>query len=150
MLPNLGVFVSFDPIAVDMACLEACEAANIVPGSKAEEFGFADPNTDRFTNCSSALKVSQWAQINSAVFNGLGSSEYVLVESVPGPDTDYWMKPYTPEDTFYMQKSKYFAKMEEKFSWDKYYYDEKRLSDEALFRRPTGLVGELSIFDLKE
>lgn len=148
MIPNLGVFVSFDPVAVDMACLEACEASRIVPGSRAEDFGFADPNTDRFTNCSTSNKVSQWTQINAAVFNGMGTSEYVLVESVPGEESDYWLPPYTPEDTFYMQKNKYFK--DYKFTWGDYYYEAQRVSNAELFKRPSGMVGDISIKDLEK
>lgn len=146
MIPNLGTFVSFDPVAVDMACLEACEASSIVPGSRAEDFGFADPNTDRFTNCSSALKVSQWTQINAAIFNGLGSSEYILVESEPGEETDYWLPPYTPENTFYMQNNCHYV--DHPFKFDKYYYDEQRMTNEELFKRPAGIVKGISIHDL--
>lgn len=148
MIPNLGVFVSKDPVAVDMACLEACEAARVVPGSKAEEFGFSDPNTDRFTNCSSSWKVSQWTQINAAVFNGMGSSEYVLVESKPGNEVDFWFPRYTPERTFYDVHKEAFKK--DDFRFDKFYYDEQRLPDEVLFRRPAGMVGDISIDKLEK
>ena len=145
MIPNLGVFVSRDPVAVDMACLEACEAANVVPGSKAEEFGFSDPNTDRFTNCSTAYKVSQWTQINSAVYNGLGSSEYELIESVPGPETDYWLEPYTPDNTWYMVHAKKFGEIE--FDFGKFYLDEQQVPNETLFKRPKGMVGDIIPID---
>lgn len=148
MIPNLGVFVSKDPVAVDMACLEACEAAQVVPGSKAEEFGFSDPNTDRFTNCSTANKVSQWTQINSAVYNGLGSSEYELIESVPGPETDYWLKPYTPDNTWYMVHAKEFGKID--FDFGKFYHDEQKVPNEVLFKRPKGMIGDIIPIDKVE
>ena len=148
MIPNLGVFVSYDPVAVDMACLEACEAASVVPGSKAVEFGFAEPNSDRFTNCSSPTHVSQWASINSGVYNGLGSSEYVLVESEPGPEVDYWLSPYTPTNTWYMVHAKKLGECE--FVFDKFYYDEQRVPNEELFKRPAGMVADISIRDLNE
>ena len=148
MIPNLGVFVSRDPVAVDMACLEACEASAIVPGSKAEDFGFADPNTDRFTNCSSALHISQWNQINAGVWNGMGNSEYELIESVPGPDTDYWLEPYTEKNTFYMQMNKHWV--DTPFEYDKYWYDEMRASHDYLWTRPKGIVGEMSIAEYNE
>ena len=149
MIPNLGTFVSYDPVAVDMACLEACEAAAVVPGSKAEDFGFTDPNTDRFTNCSTPNKVSQWCQINSAVYNGLGSSQYELVESEPGPEVDYWCKPYTPENTWYMVNRNAFAN--QGFKFDKFYLDEQQVPNEELFKRPAGVVGDIiPISELKD
>jgi uncharacterized Fe-S center protein len=96
---SLGVFASKDPVAIDMACLEMSEARAAVPGSKAEELGFAEPGTERFTNCAGFAGVSQWAQINSAIYNGLGTSEYELIISSPAADdTEFWMKPYTPEN----------------------------------------------------
>ena len=52
LVPNLGVFASRDPVAIDMACLEMVEKFTAMPGSKAEEFGFGEPGTERFTNCS--------------------------------------------------------------------------------------------------
>jgi hypothetical protein len=146
MIPNLGVFVSRDPVAVDMACLEACEATSVVPGSKAEEYGFSDPNTDRFTNVSSATKVSQWSQINAAVFNGLGESEYVLVESKPGPESDFWFAPYTPENTIYdVYRDQWAA---DHFDYGDCFYEEKRLSREQLFARPKGICKAVDIDDM--
>lgn len=147
MIPNLGVFVSRDPVAVDMACLEACEAASVVPGSKAEEYGFADPNTDRFTNVSSATKVSQWSQINAAVYNGIGSSEYTLVESVPAPESDFWFAPYTPDNTIYDVYREQWAA--DHFDYGDCFYPEKRLSREELYKRPGGLHDIKSIAEVE-
>lgn len=97
LVPNLGVFASKDPVAIDMACLEMAEAVSGMPGSKTDDFGFGEPGTERFTNLSSMATVSQWAQIHSAVYNGVGTSEYELIVSKPGPDTDFWMPKYSPE-----------------------------------------------------
>lgn len=97
LVPNIGVFASRDPVAIDMACLEATESVHALPGSRADEMGFGEPGTERFTHCSSQIGVSQWVQINAGVYNGLGTSEYNLIVSEPGPEFDFWMKPYTPE-----------------------------------------------------
>lgn len=98
IIPNLGTFVSKDPVAVDMACLEAAEAAEVVPGSAADTPELTAPNTERFTNASSMAKVSQWAQINSAIYNGIGSSEYELIESEPLDDAEIlsWISDFGP------------------------------------------------------
>ena len=34
ILPNLGMFASFDPLALDQACVDACLAAAPLPGSQ--------------------------------------------------------------------------------------------------------------------
>lgn len=34
ILPNLGMFASFDPLALDQACVDACLAAEPMPGSQ--------------------------------------------------------------------------------------------------------------------
>ena len=34
ILPNLGMFASFDPLALDQACVDACLAAAPMPGSQ--------------------------------------------------------------------------------------------------------------------
>jgi uncharacterized Fe-S center protein len=98
LVPNLGVFASRDPVAIDMACLEMVEKFTAMPGSKAEEFGFGEPGTERFTNCSGMAQVSQWTQINSGIHNGLGTADYELVTSVPAEEMDFWFAPYKPSN----------------------------------------------------
>ena len=34
ILPNIGMFASFDPLALDQACVDACLAATPLPNSK--------------------------------------------------------------------------------------------------------------------
>lgn len=34
ILPNIGMFASFDPLALDQACVDACMAATPLPGSQ--------------------------------------------------------------------------------------------------------------------
>lgn len=147
LVPNLGVFASKDPVAVDMACLEASEAAYGLPDSKATDFGFGEPGTERFTNCSSMAKVSQWAQINAGVFNGVGSSEYNLVESEPAPDTDFWPEPYSPKNIWGQVNREAIRKG----NWTPeypYYFDELQLSMTELSIKPKGKQKDMSIHDL--
>lgn len=100
LTPNLGVYASKDPVAVDMACIEAAEDVTALPNSAADEYGFGEPNTERFTNCSSVAKVSQWAQLNAAVYNGMGDTEYVLVNSKTQMCDDFLMPPFTTDKPF--------------------------------------------------
>ena len=148
MVPNLGVFASKDPVAIDMACLEAAEEMVGMPESKVDDFGFDDPETERFTNCSGLAKVSQWAQINAAKFNGCGDTEYRLIESAPAPDTDFWFEPYTPENPWgYANRE---ALRQQDWEVGKYYEDTTKVSVPELFKKPKGKVEDLSITDLDE
>ena len=77
IVPDIGMFASFDPVALDLACCDAVNAAAVIPGSKldrAERRGVDDhltatsPNTD-------------WrAQIAHGKKIGLGEDSYELVK----------------------------------------------------------------------
>ncbi len=53
ILPDLGMFASFDPLALDQACVDACLQALPLPGSQLAanlaKRGFVDHH-DHFTN----------------------------------------------------------------------------------------------------
>lgn len=73
MIPDVGMFASFDPVALDCACAEACNKmmrfpdANI-PGKDADLFKAAHGETD-------------WrVQVRHAKKLGLGNDEYELIE----------------------------------------------------------------------
>jgi uncharacterized Fe-S center protein len=147
LVPNIGVFASRDPVAIDMACLEAVEALQGIPGSKADDLGFGDAETERFTNCSSMAKISQWAQVNAAVFNGLGTSEYNLIVSEPGPELDFWPEPYTPENPWGFFNRKGLRKG----NWTPdypYTHETIQLSLPEIYMRPKGKVKEIAIAEL--
>lgn len=80
ILPNLGMFASFDPLALDQACVDACLDATPLPNSQLAEH-LADPNFhdhhDHF--CNSAPE-SEWKTcLSHAEKIGLGSREYELI-----------------------------------------------------------------------
>ena len=148
VVPNLGTFVSKDPVAVDMACLEACEAASVMPGSAFDAPGLAEPNSDRFTHGSSMAQVSQWAQINAGVYNGIGTSEYELVESeaLSEAEVNSWIQDYD----FNNPIGKRWREQIRRFNFDPEgvpAVSEPRLPNEELFKRPVGLVKTSSIKD---
>jgi uncharacterized Fe-S center protein len=149
IIPNIGVFASKDPVAIDMACLEAVEASPGMPESKAEEFGFLEPGTERFTNLCALSKASQWAQINAAVYNGLGTSEYNLIVSEPASEYEFWFEPYTPDSPWGYIHREWVAKQNWKPEYP-YSYDELRLSLTELSIKPKGKVKDLSIQELGE
>ena len=131
-----------------MACLEACEAASVNPGSAFDVPGLAEPNSDRFTHGSSLAKVSQWSQINSGVFNGIGTSEYELVESEPLSEAEVssWIQDYD----FTNPIGKRYREQIRRFSFDTEgvpAVSEPRLPLEDQFKRPAGLVKTSKISD---
>ena len=80
ILPNLGMFASFDPLALDQACVDACLAAAPMPGSQLAKH-LADPDFhdhhDHFTN---STPESEWRScLDHAEKIGLGSRKYELV-----------------------------------------------------------------------
>jgi hypothetical protein len=81
-----------------MACLDAADQANGVPGSKVFDDGIKDEpwlaGHEKFTFVALAPRrpeVSQWIQINAAVNIGLGSVNYELIKATPGPRSRYVM-----------------------------------------------------------
>ena len=81
ILPNIGMFASFDPLALDQACVDACLAAQPMPGSQLAKH-LADPtfhdHHDHFTN---STPESEWKScLEHAAKIGLGSREYELIE----------------------------------------------------------------------
>lgn len=100
LVPNVGMFASFDPVALDVACADAVNRQPIMPGSRlAEALAKEDSNgescscghgngqnhqhgsdhdVDYFT---ASVPETDWRVcIDHAVKLGLGSSEYELIE----------------------------------------------------------------------
>ena len=80
ILPNLGMFASFDPLALDQACVDACLAAAPLPNSQLSdhmaEKGFIDHH-DHFKN---STPESEWRScLEHAEKIGLGSRDYELI-----------------------------------------------------------------------
>ena len=80
ILPNIGMFASFDPLALDQACADACLAAEPRPGSQLAKH-LADPHFenhhDHFKN---STPESEWQScLSHAEKIGLGSRSYELI-----------------------------------------------------------------------
>lgn len=80
IVPNIGVFVSRDPVAIDAACVDAVTQSQGVPGSAAEQKGVAAPGAIKHDACSSIMGSSQYIQIKTAERIGLGTANYELVK----------------------------------------------------------------------
>ena len=75
IVPDVGMFASFDPVALDLACAEAVMAQPIVPGSELDKAG--RPGMDHFTATSPN---SSWrSQIEHGKKIGLGQDSYELI-----------------------------------------------------------------------
>ena len=80
ILPNIGMFASFDPLALDWACVDACTKAHPMPNSQLSDrigkHGFVDLK-DPFRNSTPA---SEWRScLEHAEKIGLGNREYDLI-----------------------------------------------------------------------
>ena len=80
ILPDVGMFASFDPVALDQACADACMAQSPIPGSKLydnmHEEHFCDHH-DHFTN---TFPETNWkACLEHAERIGLGTRSYELI-----------------------------------------------------------------------
>ena len=80
ILPNLGMFASFDPLALDQACVDACLKANPIPGSQLfknmAKPDFVDQH-DHFTN---STPESEWRTcLEHAEKIGVGTRHYKLI-----------------------------------------------------------------------
>lgn len=80
ILPNLGMFASFDPLALDQACADACLKAEPLPGSQlSDNMAKADfvDHHDHFTNSGPE---SEWRTcLSHAEKIGLGTRAYELI-----------------------------------------------------------------------
>ncbi len=80
ILPDVGMFASFDPLALDQACVDACLRNKPLPNSQLSDNmnrkGFVDRG-DHFTN---SRPESEWKTcLSHAEKIGLGSRDYELI-----------------------------------------------------------------------
>ena len=80
IIPDVGMFASFDPVALDQACADACNNMPVMPGSLLDDEMHKDhfcEHHDHFTNTSPE---TNWKScLVHAEKIGLGSHEYELV-----------------------------------------------------------------------
>ena len=76
MVPDVGMFASFDPVALDLACIEAVNRQPILPGSALAERG--DPHDHDHLHAAHPDTCWQ-AAIEHGKKIGLGTDEYTLI-----------------------------------------------------------------------
>lgn len=75
IVPDVGMFASFDPVALDVACADAVNSQPVIAGSILEKNG--SMHHDHFTDVS---PTTDWrVAVDHAVKIGMGSSEYQLI-----------------------------------------------------------------------
>lgn len=81
ILPDLGMFASFDPLALDWACVDACLAATPMPGGQLDRnihsAGFVD-HCDHFKNSNPEIEWRACLEHGEKI--GLGNRDYELIE----------------------------------------------------------------------
>ena len=76
IVPDVGMFASFDPVALDLACAEAVIAQPVMPNSK-----LARANRPDLDNLTAAFPHTSWrSQIEHGKKIGLGEDRYELVK----------------------------------------------------------------------
>jgi len=80
ILPNIGMFASFDPVALDQACVDACQASTPMPNSQLSDNLKREGwvcHHDHFTDNNPNVR---WKEtLEHAEKIGLGTREYELV-----------------------------------------------------------------------
>ena len=80
ILPDIGMFASFDPLALDQACVDACLAAQPMPGSQLARNMAAPGFHDHHDHFRNSTPESEWRScLEHAEKIGLGCREYELI-----------------------------------------------------------------------
>lgn len=78
ILPDIGMLASFDPVALDMACVELANRAPALPDSLLSDVGAPEPTADHFCH---AHPETDWRScLEHAEKLGLGQRAYELIE----------------------------------------------------------------------
>lgn len=81
ILPDVGMFASFDPVALDQACVDACLKQQPIPGSLLDEHIHAADFCDHHDHFVNTTPESEWQScLEHAEKIGLGSRAYALVQ----------------------------------------------------------------------
>ena len=81
ILPNLGMFVSTDPLALDQACVDACLAATPMPGSQLHDHIHAPGFCDKHDHFRNSTPESEWQScLEHAEKIGVGTRNYELIK----------------------------------------------------------------------
>ena len=81
ILPDIGMFCSFDPLALDQACVDACLRQQPLPGSQLYDNMHREGFCDHHDHCVNSTPESEYKTcLEHAAKIGIGSREYELIE----------------------------------------------------------------------
>ena len=81
ILPNIGMFASADPLALDQACVDACLAATPMPGSQLYDHMHSPDFHDHHDHFKKSTPESEWRScLEHAEKIGLGTRDYELIK----------------------------------------------------------------------
>ena len=80
ILPNIGMFASFDPLALDQACIDACLVATPMPHSQLSDNLARKDFVDHHDHFRNSTPESEWRScLDHAERIGLGTREYEII-----------------------------------------------------------------------
>ena len=81
ILPDVGMLASFDPVALDQACVDACLKQQPIPGSLLDERMHAEDFVDHHDHFVNTTPESEWEScLEHAEKIGLGTRKYELIK----------------------------------------------------------------------
>jgi uncharacterized Fe-S center protein len=90
IVPHLGVFAGYDPVALDKACLDKARDTAGAYGSSAEDMEALEVGCLKFESCSPVLSgLSEAIQVNTGELNGMGTRNYEIVEVPERPVKEF-------------------------------------------------------------
>lgn len=81
IVPNVGMFASFDPVALDQACADAVNRQPVMLGSRLDDYLKDGCNCDYKDHFTNSMPATNWvAALEHGEKLGLGTREYELIE----------------------------------------------------------------------
>ena len=81
ILPDIGMFASFDPVALDQACVDACMACEPMPNSQLSDNIHSEGFVDHHDHFRNSRPETEWQScLEHSEKIGLGSRSYELVK----------------------------------------------------------------------
>ena len=81
ILPDVGMFASFDPVALDQACADACLRQPVMPGSRLDQYLHTEGCEDHHDHFCNNFPETNWRScLEHAEKIGLGTRAYELIE----------------------------------------------------------------------
>ena len=81
ILPDIGMFASFDPVALDQACVDACMASDPMPNSQLSDNIHSEGFVDHHDHFRNSRPETEWKScLEHSEKIGLGSRSYELVK----------------------------------------------------------------------